>query len=71
MLRWLPEDVSPYGAGIDALFYLIYYITTAANAKFFQPPTPKPQYGGIGPGISGLGGGGPTPGVTPPGGGKE
>ena len=20
MLRWLPEDVSPYGAGIDALF---------------------------------------------------
>lgn len=30
MLRWLPEDVSPYGAGIDALFYLIYYITAAA-----------------------------------------
>src|SRR5215475_3027848 len=30
MLRWLPEDVSPYGAGIDALFYLIYYITAVA-----------------------------------------
>lgn len=30
MLRWLPEDVSPYGAGIDALFYFIYYITAAA-----------------------------------------
>lgn len=30
MLRWLPEDVSPYGAGIDALFYIIYYITAAA-----------------------------------------
>ena len=30
MLRWLPEDVSPYGAGIDSLFYLIYYITAAA-----------------------------------------
>jgi cytochrome c oxidase subunit 2 len=30
MLSWLPEDVSPYGAGIDALFYGIYYITTAA-----------------------------------------
>ena len=30
MLRWLPEDVSPYGAGIDSLFYIIYYITAAA-----------------------------------------
>ena len=30
MLRWLPEDVSPYGAGIDSLFYFIYYITAAA-----------------------------------------
>ena len=30
MLSWLPEDVSPYGAGIDALFYVIYYITAAA-----------------------------------------
>lgn len=30
MLRWLPEDVSPYGAGIDALFYVIYYITAVA-----------------------------------------
>ena len=27
MLRWLPEDVSTYGHEIDALFYLIYYIT--------------------------------------------
>ena len=27
MLRWLPEDVSPYGAGIDALFHLIYLLT--------------------------------------------
>jgi cytochrome c oxidase subunit II len=27
MLRWLPEDVSPYGAGIDALFHLIYLPT--------------------------------------------
>src|SRR5262245_59937039 len=30
MLSWLPEDVSPYGAGIDALFYVIYYITAVA-----------------------------------------
>jgi cytochrome c oxidase subunit II len=30
MLQWLPEDVSPYGAGIDSLFYFIYYITAAA-----------------------------------------
>ena len=30
MLGWLPEDVSPYGAGIDALFYFIYYLTAAA-----------------------------------------
>jgi len=29
MLRWLPEDVSTYGQEIDALFYLIYYITAA------------------------------------------
>ena len=28
MLRWLPEDVSPYGAGIDALFHLIYLLTS-------------------------------------------
>jgi heme/copper-type cytochrome/quinol oxidase subunit 2 len=28
--RWLPEDVSPYGPGIDSLFYFIYYITAAA-----------------------------------------
>jgi cytochrome c oxidase subunit 2 len=28
MLQWLPEDVSPYGAGIDALFHLIYILTT-------------------------------------------
>jgi cytochrome c oxidase subunit 2 len=27
MLRWLPEDVSTYGREIDALFFLIYYIT--------------------------------------------
>jgi cytochrome c oxidase subunit 2 len=27
MLRWLPEDVSTYGGEIDALFFLIYYIT--------------------------------------------
>lgn len=30
MLGWLPEDVSPYGADIDALFYFIYYLTAAA-----------------------------------------
>ncbi len=30
MLGWLPEDVSPYGAGIDSLFYFIYYLTAAA-----------------------------------------
>jgi cytochrome c oxidase subunit 2 len=29
MLRWLPEDVSTYGRDIDALFFLIYYITAA------------------------------------------
>jgi cytochrome c oxidase subunit 2 len=29
MLRWLPEDVSTYGREIDALFFLIYYITAA------------------------------------------
>lgn len=27
MMRWLPEDVSTYGREIDALFFLIYYIT--------------------------------------------
>jgi cytochrome c oxidase subunit 2 len=27
MLRWLPEDVSTYGGEIDALFFLIYYVT--------------------------------------------
>jgi cytochrome c oxidase subunit 2 len=30
MLQWLPENVSTYGADIDSLFYLIYYITGAA-----------------------------------------
>lgn len=30
MLHWLPEDVSPYGAGIDGLFRLIYHITATA-----------------------------------------
>lgn len=29
MLRWLPENVSTFGAGIDSLFYLILYITGA------------------------------------------
>jgi cytochrome c oxidase subunit 2 len=29
MMRWLPENVSTYGADIDYLFYLIYYITAA------------------------------------------
>ncbi len=29
MLRWLPENVSTYGAEIDSMFYLIYYITGA------------------------------------------
>ena len=28
MMSWLPENVSTYGATIDSLFYLIYYITT-------------------------------------------
>ena len=27
MMRWLPENVSTYGADIDSMFYLIYYIT--------------------------------------------
>ncbi|HEV8307723.1 MAG TPA: cytochrome c oxidase subunit II [Methylomirabilota bacterium] len=27
MMRWLPENISTYGAEIDWLFYLIYYIT--------------------------------------------
>jgi len=30
MLQWLPENVSTFGGEIDALFYLIYYITAAA-----------------------------------------
>ena len=30
MLRWLPEDVSPYGSNIDSLFYFIYYLTAVA-----------------------------------------
>jgi cytochrome c oxidase subunit 2 len=30
MLRWLPEDISTFGPGIDRLFYLIYYITGGA-----------------------------------------
>jgi cytochrome c oxidase subunit II len=29
MMRWLPENVSTYGADIDSMFYLIYYITAA------------------------------------------
>lgn len=29
MMSWLPEDVSTFGAEIDSLFYLIYYITGA------------------------------------------
>ncbi len=29
MLSWLPENVSTYGGQIDALFYAIYYLTTA------------------------------------------
>ena len=28
MLRWLPENVSTFGADVDFLFHLIYYITT-------------------------------------------
>ena len=27
MLSWLPESVSSYGAQIDQLFYVIYYVT--------------------------------------------
>lgn len=27
MMRWLPENVSTYGAEIDSLFYFIYYLT--------------------------------------------
>jgi len=30
MLSWLPENISTYGAEIDSLFYLIYYITLVA-----------------------------------------
>lgn len=29
MLSWLPENISTYGAEIDSLFYLLYYITLA------------------------------------------
>lgn len=29
MMSWLPENVSTYGADVDRLFYLIYYITGA------------------------------------------
>jgi cytochrome c oxidase subunit 2 len=29
MMSWLPENISTYGAEIDSLFYLIYYITGA------------------------------------------
>jgi cytochrome c oxidase subunit 2 len=29
MMRWLPEDISTFGPGIDRMFYLIYYITGA------------------------------------------
>jgi cytochrome c oxidase subunit 2 len=29
MMSWLPENVSTYGAEIDYLFYVIYYITAA------------------------------------------
>ena len=29
MLRWLPENVSTFGAEIDSLLYLVYYITGA------------------------------------------
>lgn len=29
MMSWLPENVSTFGAEIDSLFYLIYYITGA------------------------------------------
>jgi cytochrome c oxidase subunit 2 len=32
MLSWLPENVSTFGADIDSLFYLIFYIT---GASFF------------------------------------
>jgi len=32
MLSWLPENVSSYGAEIDRLFYVIYYVT---GATFF------------------------------------
>lgn len=28
MLNWLPENVSTYGGDVDALFYVIYYLTT-------------------------------------------
>jgi len=29
MMSWLPENVSTFGAEIDSLFYIIYYITAA------------------------------------------
>jgi cytochrome c oxidase subunit 2 len=30
MLNWLPENVSTYGAEIDRMFYIIYYVTMIA-----------------------------------------
>jgi cytochrome c oxidase subunit 2 len=30
MLRWLPENISTYGQGVDSLFSLIYWITVVA-----------------------------------------
>ena len=30
MLRWLPENVSTYGADIDWIFYWIYYVTSVS-----------------------------------------
>lgn len=30
MLSWLPENVSTYGADIDRIFYIIYYITAVS-----------------------------------------
>jgi len=30
VLRWLPENVSTYGADIDWIFYWIYYVTSVS-----------------------------------------
>ena len=30
MLSWLPENISTYGAEIDSLFYVVYYVTVVA-----------------------------------------